>query len=363
MDELAYWLLLLKAPFLGVHTFYKALQYFETPEAVFNTTPLIRKKSGIFKLVTLNWLNSATSNLVIKDLTWQRSANCHIITFTDTHYPYLLKQIADPPPLLYVCGNLNLLNTKQIAIVGSRNPSPSGRDNAKIFARELALSNITITSGMASGIDAAAHMATLEVNAQTIAVCATGLDIAYPQKHKNLAHEISNKGALVSEFPIGTKPLAKYFPRRNRIISGLSLAVLVVEATTKSGSLITARLAAEQGREVFAIPGSIHNVRAKGCHQLIKSGAMLSESSDDILSELSLENTHQNPHNTFKTNTKNVDKDDNILLKYLSDDPNTIDDLVFKSTLDVQVVNQELLMLELSGRIQNIPGVGFVLNR
>ena len=166
MDELTYWLLLLKAPLLGVQTFYKALKYFETPEAVFSTTPLIREKSGIFKSVTLNWLNNATPDLVSKDLAWQACANCHIITFTDTHYPYLLKQITSPPPILYICGNLDLLDTKQIAIVGSRNPSPSGRDNAKMFAQDLALSGITITSGMASGIDAEAHMAALEVNAK-----------------------------------------------------------------------------------------------------------------------------------------------------------------------------------------------------
>ena len=199
------------------------------------------------------------------------------MTLHDARYPELLKQIADPPSILFVQGDVSLLAKWQIALVGSRNPSASGRDTAYEFSRYLAQDGITINSGLAMGIDAASHQGALAAGGKTIAVIGTGLDRVYPAKHRELAHEIASTGAIVSEFALGTSPRAENFPRRNRIISGLSLGTVVVEAAVKSGSLITARMAMEQGREVFAIPGSIHNPLARGCHQLIRQGAKLVE--------------------------------------------------------------------------------------
>ncbi len=212
--------------------------------------------------------------------------NRHLITLHDARYPTLLREIDDAPPMLFIQGDPTILNLPQIAIVGSRNPSASGRQTATDFAHFLASAGLAITSGLADGIDGAAHQGALETKNSTLAVTGTGLDRVYPAKHRELAHRIAEQGALISELPPGTPPIPANFPRRNRIISGLSLGTLVVEAAQKSGSLITARLATEQGREVFAIPGSIHNPLARGCHALIRQGAKLVETAGDILEEL-----------------------------------------------------------------------------
>jgi len=225
--DLVYWLMLLKAPHLGVKTFYKALQYFETPQQVFLASSRDRLNSGLFKKPTLAYLESADSSLVKADLDWMQKQDCHILTLIDERYPSQLKTISDPPPILYVRGEVACLKEPQLAIVGSRNPTTGGKQNAQQFAADLAKLGLVITSGMASGIDAQAHIGALEQGAKTIAVCGTGLDRIYPAKHKSLAHQISLQGALISEFSIGTSPMASNFPRRNRLISGLSLGTLV----------------------------------------------------------------------------------------------------------------------------------------
>ncbi len=360
MSELAYWLLLLKAPLVGIRTSYNALKYFESPENIFTSTDTARRNSGLFKQKTLDWFNSASIDLVKKDLIWAEQSNCHIITLIDDDYPVLLKEISDPPLILYVMGDVSTLAMPQIAVVGSRAASMHGLENAYYFAKQLALNNLVVTSGLALGIDAKAHISAIENQGKTIAVCGTGLDRVYPAKHKNLAHQITENGAVISEFPIGVAPHSNNFPKRNRVISGLSLGILVVEATLQSGSLISARCALEQGREVFAIPSVISNYKAKGCHKLIKDGACLTDSIDDILTNIGMENT-QAVTNKVVNNKKNIDKQSNMLLKYLTYNPTTIDDLVLKTNLDVQTINEKLLLLELSGEVYNIPNSGFVL--
>jgi DNA processing protein len=223
---------------------------------------------------------------IAADRRWVESEQVSLIDATDTRYPPLLAQAAGSPALLYVKGDAACLNRPQLAMVGSRNPTQPGQRTARAFAGFLSAAGLTITSGLAAGIDAARHEGALEVGGPTIAVLGTGIDAIYPRQHRTLAARIAAQGALVSEYPPGSAPLRANFPRRNRIISGLCLGTLVVEAARHSGSLITARLAGEQGREVFAIPGSIHNPLARGCHVLIRSGATLVESADEILSEL-----------------------------------------------------------------------------
>ncbi|MGH8552168.1 MAG: DNA-processing protein DprA, partial [Methylococcales bacterium] len=235
---------------------------------------------------TIEYLKSPDWAAIDNDLEWLNQPGHQAVTLDDPRYPSRLKEIAVPPPVLFVTGEVSLLSTPQLAIVGSRNPSPSGIDIARDFAANLCGSGLTITSGMALGIDGAAHEGCLAAGGKTIAVLGTGPDRVYPARHKQLAWKIAERGCLVTEFPPGTRPKASNFPRRNRVISGLSLGVLVVEAAIESGSLITARLALEQGREVFAIPGFIHNPLARGCNALIKKGAKLVESVHDILEEL-----------------------------------------------------------------------------
>ncbi len=217
---------------------------------------------------------------------WQAAADCDIVSWHEARYPPLLREISAPPPLLFIRGNVDVLSLPQLSIVGSRNSTPTGCETAYRFASHLARSGFCITSGLALGIDTAAHQGALQVSGLTIAIFGTGPDIIYPQSNTTLANDIAVDGALVSEFAPGCAPRRSQFPRRNRIISGLSLGTLVVEAGLRSGALITARNAAEQGREVFAIPGSIHNPVARGCHRLIRSGAKLVETADDILEEL-----------------------------------------------------------------------------
>ncbi len=352
--DLVYWLMLLKAPQLGVKTFYKALKYFESPQQVFLASNKQRKDCGIFRKVTLDYLTNADKSLVQADIDWAENPHCCIITLIDDNYPQQLKTISDPPPVLYVRGDIGCLSKPQLAIVGSRNPTAGGKDNAYEFANKLSKLGLVITSGMASGIDAKAHIGALEASGQTVAVCGTGLDRIYPARHKALAHQISLSGALVSEFAIGTSPVAANFPRRNRIISGLSLGTLVVEASIKSGTMITAKLSVEQCREVFAIPSSIHNLLSAGCHDLIKQGAKLTESIEDILTELQLDFVANIMDEKKPINTKNVDKKGSMLLKCLSYDGITIDKLVEKTKLSPQIITQELLMLEFENKVAKI---------
>jgi len=220
------------------------------------------------------------------DLRWLENDQCHLLTLADQDYPTRLRDLNNPPPILYVLGDLEVINLPQLAIVGSRNPSNGGIQTAEDFSAHFARAGLTITSGLALGIDATAHQAALDADGYTVAVVGTGLDRTYPARNRALAQQIAQTGALVSEFKIGTRARAENFPRRNRIISGLSIGTLVVEAAQRSGSLITARLASEQGREIFAIPGSIHNPLARGCHRLIREGAKLVETAQDVLEEL-----------------------------------------------------------------------------
>ncbi len=284
-------------------------------------------------------------------LAWLDAEGHHLITWQDQDYPDQLRETAAPPVLLYGKGRRELLGQNCLAIVGSRNATPQGEANAEAFAQILSEAGITIVSGLALGIDAAAHRGGLRGAGSTIAVVGTGLDRVYPARNKELARAIAENGLLLSEFPLGTISAAGHFPRRNRIISGLSHAVLVVEAALNSGSLITARLALEQGREVLAIPGSIHSPLSKGCHALIKQGAKLVESARDIAEELSWPAVAAAG---AATSGKTIATDP--LLQHLGFDPASLDQLAERSGLTVEALSAKLLTLELEGRVTQLPG-------
>lgn len=291
-------------------------------------------------------------------LRWAEAEENHILCLDDAHYPALLKQIYAPPPLLFIKGKLDCLQCPQIAMVGSRNPSHSGRENAFHFARELAQHGWGVTSGLALGIDAASHEGALSVNGHCVAVMGTGLDKIYPARHQSLASAIlRGEGAWVSEFPLGTQIKPENFPRRNRIISGLSVGVFVVEAALHSGSLITAQYGLEQGREVYAMPGSIHNPLAKGCHYLLKQGAKLVETVSDLVEEIHLksntyiENKCSHEHTVLSENDQDLDADARSLLKWIDFVPASFDTLVIRSCFLPQKVSYLLSRLELQGYI------------
>jgi len=288
-------------------------------------------------------------------LCWLEEPGNQVVTFADQAYPRLLLEITDPPPVLYVKGNADLLDRAALAVVGSRNATQQGRANAQAFSQELSQGGFTIISGLALGIDAAAHLGGLGAASSSIAVVGTGLDIVYPARNRDLAHRLAGEGALVSEFALGMPALAANFPRRNRLISGLSRGCLIVEAALQSGSLITARYALEQGREVFAIPGSIHSPLSKGCHQLIKQGAKLVESSQDILEELGAAVR-------VRDATPLADNDaaqGNPILVALGYDPLDLDTLCERSGLTPDSASAMLLTLELEGVVSRLPGGKF----
>ena len=271
------------------------LAKFGTPDAIFNAS-----KTQLAEIVSSEIAQKITLGIdidaIAPTLKWLEKDNTHLVTLADETYPKQLLEISNPPAILFAIGNLHWLNHPSIAMVGSRSATPQGEKNAEEFAESLCNQGLCVVSGMALGIDGAAHRGALKANGATIAVVGTGLDIEYPARHRDLAHQIAQRGFIISEFPLGTSSKAQNFPRRNRIISGLSLGCLVVEANIDSGSLISARLATEQGREVFAIPGSIHSPVAKGCHLLIKQGAKLVENTQDILEEINwvtLKNMHK----------------------------------------------------------------------
>ena len=280
-------------------------------------------------------------------LAWLSQDGHSLATFADAQYPQLLLQIPDPPPILYVLGDASHLNRSALAIVGSRNATPQGLANARSFAKAASHSGLTVVSGLALGIDTAAHQGALAGSGSTVAVLGCGADIVYPRSNATLAREITRCGAIVSEFALGTPPLTSNFPRRNRIISGLSQGCLVVEAALASGSLITARLAAEQGREVFAIPGSIHSPLARGCHALIRQGAKLVETAADIMQEL---------HLSVEQSAPKILEPDNALLQYIGYDSCGLDSLVQRSGLTAGAVSAMLLTLELKGKVACLPG-------
>ena len=291
-----------------------------------------------------------------QDLAWLEAPNHHIIDVESADFPELLQQIPGPPALLYVVGNLDALHLPALAVVGSRNPTRGGIQNAYEFSSHLARSGFCIVSGLAHGIDTAAHDGALDAGATTVAFLGHGIDRVYPAENRELAHRIAEEGALCSEYPLGSPPRRRHFPQRNRLISGLSLGTLVVEAARRSGSLISARLAAEQGREIFAIPGSIHNPLSRGCHQLIKQGAKLVDSAEDIVSELGPLVGHLMQNAEIATPDAPLaapfDNDYETLLATLSYDPASADQLAEHSGLTIDQVSSMLLILELEGKIQ-----------
>ncbi len=287
-----------------------------------------------------------------EDLQWEMAFDHYLLTWSDPAYPALLKEIDDPPMVLYVKGDLSCLRQRTISIVGTRNPSVTGRETARRFAFDLAGHNLTIVSGLALGVDAAAHQGCLEASGKTIAVMGTGVDCIYPRQHVKLAERICENGLLMSEFPLHTEPFAGHFPRRNRIISGLSSATLVVEAAIRSGSLITARFACEQNRDVLAIPGSIHNPQSRGCHHLLQQGATLVTSSADVLSGLGLDS---DPIPVVESPNTLADGDKN-LVQCIGFETTTVDQMVLRSGLAHEFVVCSLADLELQGQVLAVPG-------
>lgn len=345
--NLASWLALSQIRGLGNESFRRLLQTFGTPESII-ATPVALLKEVVKPAIAKAIVNNIDENILATVSLWLEDPANHIVTLADTEYPRLLLNIPDPPLLLYVKGRLDLLNHSSIAVVGSRNASTQGIRNAEAFSQSISDADLCIVSGMAHGIDAAAHQGGLRGRGSSIAVVGTGLDKVYPSANRDLAHLLAQKGALISEFSLGTPPLANNFPRRNRIISGLSLGCLVVEASLRSGSLITARMALEQGREVFAIPGSIHMPQAKGCHELIKQGAKLVEIPGDILDEFGW---YSSP---VKQTTSTLHSEQ--LFDHLGFDPIDIDTLSQLSGLTIEALSAILLQLELDGQVTTLAG-------
>ena len=353
-DDLAAWLRLLRVPGIGRETARRLLAACGTPEAVFAAGhAALTQLVGQVAAQALGEEREADADYLGTVQAWlDADPTHHVLTLGEPHYPAALLETADPPLLLYAQGRLDLLGTPALAVVGSRNPSAQGIDNARAFATHLSQAGLTIVSGMALGIDGAAHAGGLAGRGSTVAVVGTGLDRIYPARHKALAHRIAIEGLLLSEFELGMPPLAENFPRRNRLIAGLSRGTLVVEAALPSGSLITARQALEAGREVFAIPGSIHSVQSRGCHALIKQGAKLVESAEDILGEL----------NWAEARTASAAQApkplaaDAALLDALGHDPVTLDALLARTGESAAALSARLLELELDGRVARLPG-------
>lgn len=349
-NETGCWLRLTLIPGLGNVTLRTLLGEFGTPERV-----LAARYSDLCNFVAADIAkliaDGGNVDAANETLEWIAQPGNYVVTLGDAEYPQLLLQTADPPSLLFVKGRLNMLNRPSLAIVGSRNATAQGVNNAEEFARALSEAGITIVSGLALGIDAAAHRGGLAAGGGSVALVGTGLDVVYPARNKALAHELAENGALISEYPLGTPPLANNFPRRNRLISGISLGCLVVEAALQSGSLITARFANEQGREVFAIPGSIHSPLAKGCHALLKQGAKLVDNANDILEELKLVT-----NSPVGRRAPELDRDQSQLLGHLGYEPCDLDTLCGRAGLSAAAAASILLQLELLQLVESLPG-------
>ena len=351
---LAAWLRLTLTPEIGGETQRKLLTAFGLPETVYAAgREAVRRVIGSRADLLFDF---CPDEAVDRSIAWAETPGQHIVTLADTAYPPALLQIPDPPTLLYVRGRLEVLQSPTLGIVGSRNATPQGQRNAEDFARTLAAAGLTIASGLALGIDGAAHRGALAARGTTIAVIGTGADRVYPARHKELALVIAEQGAIVSEFPLGTPVMPHHFPRRNRLIAGLSLGVLVVEAAPESGSLITARLATEQGREVFAIPGSIHSPLSRGCHRLLKQGAKLVECAADILDELAPQLAPPPAREASPTTCTAQTESGDPILQALGHDPCSFDDLAIRTGLSADRLTAGLLELELAGHLALLPG-------
>jgi DNA processing protein len=352
---LASWLQLTLTPGLGSAAIRAMLRQFGLPPLV-----LARKPSELAAYAApsvLEALHSETLRRAVDAaLAWVEQPGNALVTLADATYPRMLLEIPDPPPLLYARGRTELLQRSALAVVGSRNATAQGAANAESFAKALSASGLTIVSGLALGIDAAAHRGGLAGPGSTIAVLGTGIDVIYPRANAALSAQIVERGLLISEFPLGTGALASNFPRRNRLISGLAQGCLVVEAALASGSLITARSAAEQGREVFAVPGSIHSPVSKGCHALIKSGAKLVESAEDVLGELGGFRASGFASTVPSADIGRASAEGAGLLEYMGHDPVDIDALCVRAGMSAEQVSSELLRLELAGRVAALPG-------
>ena len=336
---------------MGGEPLRKLLSAFGGPEEVLGAG-----RSALTRLVSGKLADAILDGELFGDLAaveqWLADPTNHVVTLADAEYPRTLLQTPDPPPLIYAKGRLDLLNRPCIAIVGSRNATAQGNTTAESFATALANAGLAIVSGMALGIDAAAHRGGLLGTASTIAVVGTGLDKVYPARNRDLAHAIAQKGLIISEFALATPPLAANFPRRNRIIAGMSRGTLVVEAALSSGSLITARLANEMGKDVFAIPGSIHSTLSKGCHVLIKQGAKLVDDAADILDELRMAHHAGSSHKSPVAGAE----PDHPLLAHLGFDPCDADTLAGRAGLPVHEISAALTELELAGAVAPLPG-------
>ena len=347
--DLTAWLRLSLTSGLGGESFRKLLSAFGGPEQVLGAS-----RTALTGVVTGKIADAILDGQLHGDPaaveTWLADTNNHVVTLADAEYPQALLQTPDPPPLIYVKGRRELLNQPAIAIVGSRNATAQGKLTAESFAAALSNAGLTVVSGLALGIDAAAHRGGLEGLSSTIAIVGTGLDKVYPARNRDLAHAIAGKGVIVSEFALGTPPLAANFPRRNRIISGITRGCLVVEAALSSGSLITARIANELGKDVFAIPGSIHSTLSKGCHVLIKQGAKLVDDAADILGELRL------PVPAGAAAKAASGASHHPLLAHMAYDPCDIDTLAGRAGLPVHEVSAALIELELGGAVAGLPG-------
>ena len=360
--DLAAWLRLSLIPGIGAETQRKLLGAFGLPEAIFSASPSALR-GVIGDAATQKFLTSheALAPAIDTALAWASEAGNSIFTLADADYPKALLEAADPPVLLYCKGRRELLSRPMLAIVGSRNATAQGERDATAFAKTLGDAGLTIVSGLALGIDAAAHRGGLETAASTVAIIGTGADRIYPARNAALGRELAERGAIISEFPLGTAALANNFPRRNRIIAGLGKGTLVIEAALNSGSLITARLAADAGREVFAIPGSIHSPMARGCHQLIRQGAKLVETAEDILEELRVDRPAPIDQRATKSpvDAGNPPPPSNLeakILAALGQSPTNLETIATRSGLTPADLLAILLPMELGGQVAQLPG-------
>jgi DNA processing protein len=367
------WLVILNAPSVGGASLIRVIEALGGASAVAAASTRELTRHGL-SIEAAAAITEPDEPRLESDLKWLSHPNHHLLCWDDDAYPALLRRINGPPAALFIDGDPGCLWQPQIAIIGSRNPTAGGLDHARDFASTLARQGMTITSGLASGIDSAAHVAALNAGALTIAVNGTGLDRVYPASSRAVAERIRSQGAMISELPLGSPPRRQHFPSRNRIISGLSLAVLVVEAGLNSGTLITARKAAEQGREVFALPGSLHNPMAKGCHRLIREGARLVETTADIMQELGpvaaelqmeirkrLEQPDTDEEKPVHRQQNLLDDADySSVWKVLAYDPKPVDVIIQQSGLSAREISSMLLMMELKGMVKKQPDGRYV---